>query len=262
MPKLSKRVFQSRAVEKGLNVSEYMAKGAVPPELLGIHGNGGFSAIAHRSQQLKEIDNLVNNAVSDELYFTVRDKNGVVTTPFMHNGQLMRPNAKGEVRITDKGKIQLAMKIDAYRKKRVDDIMEKVRLGDDIACYLFGISLSNWQTLCSKTVTKGILDSYGIKMHPDLMKLDCTIEYIESLPPSLTQTQSVSKLWRICEAFEKNVNQDDLTTLSDTMKNMKDGHNNPSNINEEGHPFRGEVEATKKYATTGKQQTVVEYPDP
>lgn len=250
MPRnLTSANFQSKTENQGLSISDYMSRGAVPPELLGVHGNGGFSSIAHRVKQLKEIDNLVNNGVSDELHFKVSDKNGDVKTPFMFQGKLMRPDANGVVRITDTGKIAMAHKIDAYRKERTKKVMETVRLGDDIACYLFGISEANWKKLCGPNVTDADLTAYGIKMHADLKKLDCTVEYIESLPPSLTQTQSIAKLNKICQALEKNVNEDDLTTISDAMSNMKDGHNNPNTITQAGHPMATEVGEFKAHAT-------------
>lgn len=255
---IKRETFQSTAGGKGLDVAGYINKGAVPPELLGVHGKGGLSAIAHRTKQLKEIDNLVNDGVSDEIYMQFKDKNGVITTPFMHNGKLMRPNDKGEVRITDNGKIALAVKIDKYRRDRVDTIMKIVRLGDDIACYLFGVSEDTWNHLCSDKVSQADLDLHNIKMHQKLMELNCTVEYIESLPPSLTQTQSIAKLRKICEAFEKNVNQDDLTTISDTMSNMKDGHNNPTDITGgDNHPYSKEVQNAKDYAATGKDSSGV-----
>jgi hypothetical protein len=142
----------------------------------------------------------------------------------------LKPDEKGFVRITDKGRVDMTAKIAAYRKKRTNDLMEIVRLGDDIAQYVFGISAEKWKNLCAKdslksgsTETKALLKK--MKMHDTLGDLECSVEFINSLPPSLTKTQAVAKLRKIVEYYEKNVNMEEISTIADELRNMKDGHN-------------------------------------
>jgi hypothetical protein len=211
--------------------------GSIPPHLLGInglgHGNSGWSAVAHETQQLKQIDNLINDSVSDELVFNVKNKDGSArTTAFPLFGKVMKPDAKGDVRITDTGKLAFAKQIADYRKAETNKLMEYVRLGDDIACYIFGVNPENeWKAWTAKG---GCPD--GCNMDPTLRELQCNVEYIDSLPPSLTQTQSVAKLRKIVQHLERNVNMEVLSSLGDVASNMKDGHNNPTTLSNHG-PF-------------------------
>lgn len=210
--------------------------GSIPPHLLGLtglgHGNSGWSAVAHETQQLKQIDNLINDSVSDELVFNVKNKDGSArTTAFPLFGKVMKPDKDGDVRITDTGKLALAKQIADYRKAETNKLLEYVRLGDDIACYIFGVDYDTWKAWTKKD---GCPD--GCNMDDSLKVLQCNIEYIESLPPSLTQTQSVAKLRKIVQHLEKNVNMEVLSSLGDVASNMKDGHNNPSGLSDHG-PF-------------------------
>ena len=236
--------FQGNAkITKGLNIGNFMARGAVPKELLGLTDQGGFSGIAHSGQTLKRIDNLINNGVDDEIImsFSTRDKDGNIvnkTTPFMWNGKMMRPNDKGHVRISDKGKLDLTKKISNYRRVRTNEIMNYVRDGDEIAAYIFGLDLDEWEAMCSPSAD-GLPPE--IVMSDELKSLDCTIQHINSLPPSLTQTQCVAKLRKIVEYFEKNVNIEDLSSVSDIMGNMKDGHNVFNKLSD-NHPFQQEAQ--------------------
>ena len=244
-----KKSFHSNAqTTGGINLGSIIARGAVPKELLGLggnsHGKSGFSSIAHSAEQLKKIDNMVNNSVDDELNFMVqgRDASGNMvakTTPFEFGGKVFRPDDKGNVRLVDSGKIAMVTKIAAYRKERVNTIMNIVRLGDDIAAYIFGMKIGAWEAMCSTAAT----GADDVKMSSELRKLNCTVEYINSLPPSLTQTQSVAKLRKLVEHYERNVNLEDLSDVTDILSNMKDGHNNGSNIDADTHPFGGDVKA-------------------
>ena len=75
-----------------------------------------------------------------------------------------------------------------------------------------------------------------------LADMDCSIEYIESLPPlSITQTQSIAKLTKICEYLADTVNIEGLTTTEDEMSNMKDGHNTLKDISKDAKGFMKEV---------------------
>jgi hypothetical protein len=228
-----------------LNMSEKIFKGGLVPDyLLGLKGlgsGGAWSAVAHETQQLRQIDNLVNDSVSDELVFHVKDKDGKPrTTAFPLFGKTMRPDDEGNVRITDSGKLALSAQLKAFRTAETKKLMEHVRCGDDIACYIFGVHPDIWTTWCAE---KGYPP--GCKMDPKLSDLKCTVEYIDSLPPSLTQTQSVAKLYKIVEFLGKNVNIEALSNLGDIASNMKDGHNNPTYLGEEG-PFAEENSDAQK----------------
>jgi hypothetical protein len=153
------KTIHGNASARGMSVIDQMNRGAVPPELLGVKGNkhGGsqFSSVAHTTEQMQKLNNLVNNSVDDQLVFKVMglDENGVEvpkTLPFEFGGQIVRPDASGTVRITDKGKVDMATKIAIFRKKRTNEIMEIVRLGDDIAQYIFGIKEDDWEAMCSE----------------------------------------------------------------------------------------------------------------
>ena len=238
-----KSSFQSDFSRKktGVDIGEYMARGAVPDYLLGVTGKkygSQFGAAAHTAEQMNRLDKMVNNSVDDELVFSVgsRDATGKVvpkTAPFEFGGKVLRPNEKGLIRITDQGKIDVVTQIAEYRKKRTNDLMEKVRLGDDVAAYIFGLGNDEWAGMCK---ANGALPS-GLKMHDDLKKLDCSVEYINSLPPSLTQTQSVAKLRKIVEFYEKNVNIEHLSSIAETQSNMNDGHNVLDVKDASKHPF-------------------------
>ena len=222
-----------------MDLMGYMKRGAVPPELLGVHGNkhGGsqFSSIAHTAEQQQKFLNLANNSVDDEIIFQVMGTDATgkkvpKTNPFEFGGKILKPDEKGFVRITDKGRVDMTAKIAAYRRKRTNDLMEIVRLGDDIAQYVFGISAEKWKKLCAKEAlksgsneTKALLQA--MNMHKDLGDLECSVEFINSLPPSLTQTQAIAKLRKIVEYYEKNVNMEEISTIADELRNMNDGHN-------------------------------------
>jgi hypothetical protein len=219
----------------GMDISALMKKGLVPKEFLGIvgnsHGKSDFSSIAHGAQQQKKLDNLYNNGVNDEIVFLVKTRNdqGLLvprTIPFDFGGKTLRPNKEGEVRITDNGKVKLAAKLAVYRKNETDKLMDIVRLGDEVAQYVFGIDPKEWERLCKPNDGKD--DNMGISA--TLNNLDCTVDYINSLPPSLTQTQSVAKLRKIVEYHAPNVNMEELSDIADLMGNMKDGHNNASGV--------------------------------
>jgi hypothetical protein len=132
----------------------------------------------------------------------------------------------------------MAAKIKAYRTRRVDELMDYAMMGDDMASYIFGVPRDKWLSYCS--AGGGPSD---LRMHSDLKGLDCSIDYIESLPPSLTQTQSIAKLRKLVEYFEKNVNIEGLSDVADAMQNMRDGHNNPNDLSGNGPDGENHAEA-------------------
>lgn len=201
--------------------------GLVPKEFLGLGyesgGNSVFSNVAHNLEQARRLDNIKNNGVSDEVKIAVSLKDKKVNQPFEMHGKIYRPDKDGNVRITDRGKIETVKKIKEYQREEVDSLMEYAMLGDDVCQYLFGISKANWDTITK--ATNAVNAVYGLSA--ELNNLNCSIEHIESLPPSLTQTQSIAKLRKIVEHHASSVNLEGITTETDAKKNIKDGHNNP-----------------------------------
>lgn len=201
--------------------------GSLPPELSGMnqkqYGSSMFSSVAHQHLIRKAQNNLLNDETSSEVIVTVSNgTGGPITGPVKIGGKDYYANAKGEIRITDEAKVNMALKIKEHQKKRVNKIMEMIKGGDEIAAYLFGMPLEDWKKTCASNVDPATDKPYT---DPELGKLNCTIENIESMMPSLTQSQHITKLRRLVAFYEPNVNMDGLSTLSETEANAKDGHN-------------------------------------
>jgi hypothetical protein len=250
MPRFDRSGFNTNAVygaRTGLDIASLMSSGVMPKHWYGLDYSAGgpaaFAKIAHRNQQLKQIDNMTKNGVSDQLVFSVKDMNGVVTTPFELFGHIYKPDANGEVRIADQGKIDEYVEIKKYQRAIVDDLMDECSEGDEICSYMFGVPLEQWLKFCRPDgdVPK------GCNMSKEMRKLDCTFDHIDGLPPCLEQAQCTSKLRKLVSYFAKNVNLDGLTNRLDARKNMKDGHNNPDKLSDTGL-FAGEKTKMKKYA--------------
>jgi hypothetical protein len=215
-----------------VTIASAMKRNILPPKYMGLDvpnsGSSIFAPAAHRVQSMKAVDNLLNDGVADQLQFELGDANGVYTTPYKLGDQIMRPNANGKVRICDNGKIKLFMEFKQYERSRVDDIVEMAMLGDELCAYIFGLEYDEWMGVCKAGKIPPGMDSNII--HKSLVDLDCSIQFIESLGPSILQTQSIAKLRKLCAFYEAGVNIDDLTSLADIAKNMRDGHNNPNDL--------------------------------
>jgi hypothetical protein len=230
-----KSVTERGTVQHKLDPFNILSGGSVPEEYMGLNlphgGSSMFAGIAHQAQQLKAVDNLLGGAVTDQLKFVVYGPNNEpITTAFKMGGKTWKPNGKGENYMVDKGRLDMNNKIKAYRKRRTDDLMEKyVMDGDEGCAYMFGIALDEWLKYCA---ADGPLPAgFDPKdMDPTLKKLQCNVQYVSSLGPSLTQSQAMAKLYKLVEFFEPNCNIEGLSTLDDVSKNMKDGHNNPENL--------------------------------
>jgi hypothetical protein len=224
MNHLQKRGMYTDAVvstDTSLNMARVLSSGLVPEKYLGMdYGGNGLQKIAHRQQQLKQIDNLVHDGVSDQLTLTIEDNNGLVTTPFKLFGETMRPDKHGKVRITDEGKLDQLHEIEVFQIREVDKLMKYAQIGDEACSYLFGVPLKTWLGYCRP---KGC--PTGCYMSDELKALDCTKQHIRGMLPSLTQAQCIYKLRTLVEFFAPNVNKIHLSTIGDKMKNMKDGHN-------------------------------------
>lgn len=202
-----------------VKLNTFMERGAIPEEFLGVtkkEYGSNFGAVAHGVEQKNRMNRLLNNGVDDEIYFVVstRDAEGKIvqkTDAVRIGDKTYHPNERGMIRITDQAKVDMLAEIAAYRKQRTDKLMDIVRLGDDIAQYVLGLSKKQWDDMCKANGTLPV----GLTIHKDLLKVDCSLEYINSLPPSMTQTQSVAKLRKIVEFYEKNVNLENLSTVSE-----------------------------------------------
>jgi hypothetical protein len=234
----------------GLNMAPMLNRGVLPKKYYGVNyeagGSSSWSKVAHRVEQMKQMDNFMNNGVSDVIEFMARDNNGIVTVPFEHNGKLMRPGPDGWVRIADKGKLDELAEIKKFQRDLIDELMEYAMDGDEECCYMFGVPWDQWIGYCQPRGCPA-----GCNMDDTLKILNCTWEYIDSLPPSLTQNQSVAKRRKLVGHFAKNVNLEHLTTIADEMKNMKDGHNNPNKLSDDGL-FANEKAQMKEYVSGKK----------
>jgi hypothetical protein len=204
------------------------------------HGESFAAPWAHRGEQFKRAANVTNDGVSDTVGFMALDKNGIITTPFPMNGEVMRPDAKGIVRITDKTKADQAKYLKKFHNDRIDSLMAYALVSDDLSSYIFGVPLKDWQTQAGPN---GCPE--GCYMSDKMKELDCRVDTIESMPPSIAQTQAISKLRKMVGWYQKNVNLQGLTNNEDFKSNIKDGHNNPSNIEEVGI-FAKETKAFKE----------------
>jgi hypothetical protein len=217
---------------KSLGAIDMYSRGIVKPEYLGAGmpagGNSIFSKAAHRVQRLQRIDNLVNDGVANRLKLTLGDESGEYNTPYELAGKWLKPNANGEVFIVDHGKIKLRLEQKAYEVQQIDDLTEIALGGDDICAYMFGLKLEDWKDYCKADNIPPDMDKEMID--DTLAKLNCSIQYINSLGPSILQSQSIAKLRLICQHYWPSVNMDEITTLADMSRNMRDGHNNPSKL--------------------------------
>lgn len=219
--------MQSRATDQPFDLMKTLSNGALPPEMMGLGykagGSSGFSSVAHRAIQEKRLSNMVNDTTSDQIIWTVADARGKVTTPFEFNGKIYRPDKEGRVRIADNGKVALTKRIKDFRRQRVDKLMEIAMLGDEICQYIFGLSPGEWDAMTAKNGMPR--DMPEDEMDSDLLEKKCSIRYIESLPPSLTQTQSIAKLRKIVEFYSESVNLEGLSDLADFNENIREGDN-------------------------------------
>lgn len=226
MKKLHSKQVQ-KTTETGLDIEKVYNNGLVPDALLGLggakHGTSMFSGVAHGVEQMNRMNNFFNNGVDDQIVWTVKRGDQVVTTPFQVNGKTFRPDQNGNVRITDTGKINLVAKIRQFQQDTVDKLMKFALLGDDVCAFTFGLTIDEWKGYCKKNGSIYLLGKDN--MSEELDQNDCSIMHIKALPPSLTQTQCMAKLRKLVEYYAPSVNMEGLTTVEDAMSNMKDGHN-------------------------------------
>lgn len=227
--------WHSKAKSGSLDIAQKVMSGGVPASLLGETPRGGsmFANIAHRVEQMKRIDNLVNNGVDQELYFTVVDKNNKpINTPFKIGDKQYFPNPEGKVRVANASNVKLAKEIRDYQEEKTDKLMSLFILGDDVAAYVIGVSSSEWDKMCAPN-GKPVGDTRT--WDPDMLKLKCSIDYIESLPDgSLTQTQALSKLRRIAKFYINSVNLEDFDSVTEKKSDMAHGKANPLTGNVDG----------------------------
>lgn len=200
--------------------------GVVPPELLGAGGLPGgslFSGIAHETQQLNQMKNLLNSGTHDEIYMQFASKKGgeAIKTPIPFNGKIYYPDEKGVVRIANKEPLSLQMKVRKFQEDRTDALMDMIILGgDDAAAYIFGFTKAEWMN----KVGKGKGGNLG--MSAEMVRLDGSMKHIETLVDgSQMQSQCLSKLRFVCKKHLANVNLENFSSLEEDMSNMKSGKN-------------------------------------
>ena len=213
------------------NLQATLARGSVPDRFYGLNNNYGgssaFAGVAHRGQAIKQMHNLVNDGVATQLKIKIADENGEVTTPFALHGKIWKPDKTGWARVVDSGKLDLDEMIAHEREQKTKRVMKRIRPGDSSAAYLFGYTLEQWKKICAMTAVELKKEFPGIEISPQLADGNiCTLQHIKSLPPdSITQSHTIAKLNLICEYLADTVNEEALTSINDTMSNMKDGHN-------------------------------------
>ena len=224
-------------IEKGqgsYNMHATLARGGVPKKFYGVDnkfgGSSAFAGVAHRGQTVKQLHNLLNDGVSSQIQIKFRDENGEVNTPFPFMGDVWYPGKDGWARLVDSGKLDLEAEIAREREEKTERIMERIRPSDVCAAYLFGYDLPEWKDICRMKGPQLRKTFPGLDISDELAQNDCSLQSIKSLPPnSITQTHCIAKLNLICEYLADTVHEEQLTTIEDTMSNMKDGHNVVSN---------------------------------
>lgn len=210
-----------------LNLAEKLMKGGIPPSLLGEtqHGGSIFSNIAHRTEQSKRFNNLVNNGVDSQVFLQVKDAEGhAIKTPYMMNGKQYYPDAEGNIRIANSTNVKLAKEIRDYQENKTDKIMELCILGDDIAAYILGVDPKRWAAICGV----GGFPPGGENWEKELKDEKCSIDYIESLVDgSISQTKALSKLRKVIKCYLNNVNLEDFDNVVERKADMGKGTNNP-----------------------------------
>jgi hypothetical protein len=218
-----------------LSLQERILSGAVPPQFLGSEGLGSgslFSSVAHRGKQMKQIANLIDNGVDDQLSFQVKGGDGnIIKDPFKYQGKMVYPDKNGWIRKTNTAPVKLAREIRLFQEHETNKLMEVLLLGDDVAAFTVGLSLDDWLECCdSGNVPEGD-DSEWDK---ELQDEKCTIQSIEgTVAGSQLQTRKLSKLRKIAKFYLKNVDMEDFDTPAEKKADMKHGMNR-------GKPMDGE----------------------
>ena len=213
------------------NLQATLARGAVPDKFYGLDnkygGSSAFAGVAHRGQTVKQLHNLMNDGVATQIRVKFADENGEITTPFPFNNKVYHPGKGGWARVVDTGKLDMDAMIARDREAKTKRIMARIRPGDSSAAYLFGYTLQKGKEICAMDDAGLKKEFPGIEISETLAKNNiCTLQNIKALPPnSITQTHCIAKLNLICEYLADTVHEEELTSIGDTLGNMKDGHN-------------------------------------
>jgi hypothetical protein len=176
---------------------------------------------------MKRVDNLVNNGVDDEVFFTVKNNKGqAVKTPFQFGGKTYFPNENGDIRVANSANVKLMKEIYDFQNDKCDQIMSLCVISDEVAAYVLGLCLSDWLAYC------GIGGCpIGCYMSDEMKMINCSVEELESLcDGSLLQTKCLSKMRKIVMCFLNNVNLEDFDDVIEKKNDMKTGKNNAQSL--------------------------------
>jgi hypothetical protein len=95
--------------------------------------------------------------------------------------------------------MEIAKMMNDFKQRRdvVDNLMNECVMGDQICALKFNIPLDTWISYCK---SNGPVPE-GCNMSPETIQLDCTFDYLDSLPPSMLQCQCYSKLRKLVSHF-------------------------------------------------------------
>jgi hypothetical protein len=216
-----------------LNVNDFIMSGSLPDKYVPTSGAGGWKDVSHGIMKENKITRMLNNDVDDRVIIGIFDPVTMELIPNqvfkLPDGKNYRSNEKGHIVITDTSKIALEKEISAHRKKRVDDLIDDLQAipNDRAAAYMFGITLTEWEDKC-KAVDVSLNHPLTRKawMSADMNNINCTLEMIPTYTPgSKEHNRATAKLRRLVEYYEPNYQADNLSSLEDFKKNIKDGHN-------------------------------------
>ena len=161
--------------------------GGISASLLGATNHGSLeSNIAHRVENMKRFDNILNGGGDDVTYTTVAGADGKpIMQPIQDptSGEMMYPNERGQIRTLNGGKLELMRELYDSIEDKTDKIMEYCVISDEMARFVLGFSAASWDNTCAKG------GNFEGKMSQEMADIDCHIIYIQSLPTGpLSQT--------------------------------------------------------------------------
>jgi hypothetical protein len=221
------------APDAGLN--KFMAAGSLPASLQPVSDKGGWSDLAHEAQKARKLANLFGDTTKERVRYAVIGDDGEPLKNYPHkmpDGKTYTSDAKGFITITDSGVLDVRRMVAEHRRKRVDDICEILEKdpSDAVACYIFGLTPTEWKAETVPTVGDADLKLDGsdeIWMANIIAKANCSLDYLNALGNADTKEEKIAKakLRKLVEKYESRVHLENMSGLGDFTSNMKDGHN-------------------------------------
>jgi hypothetical protein len=218
-----------------LNVNDFIMTGSLPDKYVPTSSAGGWKDISHGVLKDNKVTRMLNNNVDDRVILSIIDPatmKPIPNTVFkLPDGKNYRSNKEGNIIIIDTAKIALEKEIEAHRKQRVDSIISDLEgiPNDNTAAYMFGLTIKEWTDKCAAgTDALKHPETEKVWMSKDMNSINCSLEMMKTYTPgSKEHNQATAKLRRLVELYEPNYQGDDLSSIDDFTKNIKDGHNIP-----------------------------------